>query len=252
MTQYKTLEAQQSAAKVITGCIDAINNEKGLPYQLGTLTVDYITKYLAEYRKLIEKDIEESQKAAEAAGDAETVIKIWAANKENGYRAYPPEFEVMFWNAAGEALRIPDGKVNHEYQTKFGFDTFEEAALFIESVNVPDAVQVSINDECYDVYPKELQVKGNKMQERSRLSFDGVRSFCISKNLYTRGNNEEYTRLANMLFYWQETGQNIDTAKLQIVAQNILDHSDTEYELESLMFSLKREAVITSYCVADH
>ena len=68
MTEYKTLEAQQSAVKIITGCIDAINSEKGLPYQLGTLTVDYITKYLAEYRKLIEKDIKESQKVAEAAG----------------------------------------------------------------------------------------------------------------------------------------------------------------------------------------
>lgn len=252
MTEYRTLEAQQDAVKVITGCIDAVNSEKELPYKLGTLTVSYITKFLAEYRKLIENDIKKTAKDAEAAGDAETVIKIWAANKEDGYRAYPPEFEVMFWNVAGEALRIPDGKPNHEYQTKFGFDTFEQAALFIESVNVPDAVQVSINDERYDVYPAELQVKGNKMQEHSRLDFDDVRSFCISKNLYTRGTNEEYTRLANILFYWQETGQDIDTAKLQIVAQNILDHSDTEYELESLMFSLKREAVITSYCVADH
>lgn len=181
-------------------------------------------------------------------------IKVWTPNKENGYRVYAPEYEVMFWNEAGEALLAlaGDGNPNHEYASKFGFDTFDEAAAFINSIDVPECTQVSINDEVYDVYPADLQVKGNKMQEHSRLDFEDVRSFCIKKSLYTRGTNAEYTRLANILFYWSETGQDIDTEKLQVVAQNILDHSDTEYELESLMFALKREAVITSYCVADH
>lgn len=60
MTIYKTIAAQQSAIKVIEGCIKAINEQPELPHKMGTLTVDYITKYLKEYKALIEKDLKRS------------------------------------------------------------------------------------------------------------------------------------------------------------------------------------------------
>ena len=56
-------------------------------------------------------------------------------------------YRVMFWNAAGEALRIPD----NEYQTVFDFDTFDEAKAFVEKIDIPECTKVSINDEDYSV-----------------------------------------------------------------------------------------------------
>ena len=53
--------------------------------------------------------------------------------------------EVMFWNEAGEALRIGD-------ESKFYFKNDRDAIEFIESVNIPDAVEVSIDDILYPIF----------------------------------------------------------------------------------------------------
>ena len=53
--------------------------------------------------------------------------------------------EVMFWNEAEEALRIGD-------ESKFYFDDDASATKFIESVNIPDAVEVSIDDILYKIF----------------------------------------------------------------------------------------------------
>lgn len=59
MSEYITKEAKESAIKAINGCVDALTNEPGLPYKLGSLTFDYIVKCLVEYRKIIEKELSE-------------------------------------------------------------------------------------------------------------------------------------------------------------------------------------------------
>ena len=51
MTEYKTLEAQQSAITCIEGCIKAINEQPELPYKMGTLTIDYIVKFFGRVQK---------------------------------------------------------------------------------------------------------------------------------------------------------------------------------------------------------
>ena len=53
--------------------------------------------------------------------------------------------EVMFWNEAGEALRIGD-------ESKFYFENDRDAIEFIESVNIPDAVDVSIDGVLYSIF----------------------------------------------------------------------------------------------------
>ena len=53
--------------------------------------------------------------------------------------------EIMFWNEAGEALRIGD-------ESKFYFENDRDAIDFIESVNIPDAVEVSIDGILYDIF----------------------------------------------------------------------------------------------------
>lgn len=57
MTEYKTKEACESAIKTINGCINALNEEPGLAYKLGSLTLEHTVKYLTEYRKMVEKDL---------------------------------------------------------------------------------------------------------------------------------------------------------------------------------------------------
>ena len=64
MTEYRTTEAQKSAITCIEGCIKAISEQAELPYEIGTLTVDYIIKFLGEYKKLIEKDLHRAEKRA--------------------------------------------------------------------------------------------------------------------------------------------------------------------------------------------
>ena len=53
--------------------------------------------------------------------------------------------EVVFWNEAGEALRIGD-------KSKFYFENDRDATEFIESVNIPDAVEVSIDGILYNIF----------------------------------------------------------------------------------------------------
>ena len=53
--------------------------------------------------------------------------------------------EVMFWNEAGEALKIGD-------ESKFYFENDRDATEFIESVNIPDAVDVSIDCILYPIF----------------------------------------------------------------------------------------------------
>ena len=53
--------------------------------------------------------------------------------------------EVMFWNEAGEALKIGD-------ESKFYFENDRDAIEFIESVNIPDAIEVSIDGILYDMF----------------------------------------------------------------------------------------------------
>ncbi len=176
------------------------------------------------------------------------VIRVWIPNKENGYRAYRPEFEVMFWNDANEALRL-DGVENtpHEYQTKFGFDTFDEAVKFIENVNVSGCTSVSINDDCYSVQPDSLKVKGNNMREHNRLSVEDLQGMLARFLLYTQADGAAQEKLANLIYFWEETGQNIDTKKIQIVAQDIKEHSQNIYTLEQIMYLVKTYSVRTGY-----
>lgn len=89
--------------------------------------------------------------------------------------------------------------------------------------------------------------KGVLMDESARMSWDDVRALCISKRFYTRGTSEDYTKLSQLVNYWDDNEKDITTQMLQVVAQDILEHSDTEYNLEALMFELQRNCVRRFY-----
>ena len=72
--------------------------------------------------------------------------------------------------------------------------------------------------------------KGNgetmkKITEFRRIDWDAVRSYCIKKNLYTKGNNEQYEYL---LFTLCDDLRNCDTELLELIANDIVNHSDVE------------------------
>lgn len=102
-------------------------------------------------------------------------------------------------------------------------------------------------------------MNGNKWQritterkECARMSWDDVRSLCIAKDFYTCGDCEEYDNLAQLIYSWEDAEQDITVDMLQVVAEDILQHSHTDYNLEAIMFELSRKCVRRFYVVADH
>lgn len=87
--------------------------------------------------------------------------------------------------------------------------------------------------------------------EHSRLDWADVRALCIEKNFYTGGDCEEYDNLAQLIYSWEDEEQDITAEMLQVVAEDILSHSYTEYNLEAIMFELSRK-VTRYYVVAEH
>lgn len=89
-------------------------------------------------------------------------------------------------------------------------------------------------------------------EESSRISWDDIHDLCKEKNFYTKGTRDEYTNLAELVFDWENTEQQVTTEMLQIVAEDILEHSETVYSLEAIMFELSRKCVRRFYSIAEH
>lgn len=73
-----------------------------------------------------------------------------------------------------------------------------------------------------------------------KLTWDSVRSYCINNDLYTRGFNEDYTRLYN---YIADRDNYIEDNDLIIIANDIWYHSDMEsndLELDNIISGLNR------------
>lgn len=79
------------------------------------------------------------------------------------------------------------------------------------------------------------------MKETRQLNSEELRTLCIKKEWYTRGNNEEYRELLN---YANDT-QNITTDDITALARDIKEHSDTEHSITSICFEIAR--VCNSY-----
>lgn len=74
----------------------------------------------------------------------------------------------------------------------------------------------------------------NKIEERRKLYSGDLRILCIRKNWYTEGTNEEYELLLNI----PNEHENIDTETIVDIAEDILAHSHTEYDLPAICFEV--------------
>jgi len=68
-----------------------------------------------------------------------------------------------------------------------------------------------------------------------------VRAACIKNDLYTCGDNEEYSAMFDLVDKTPPTTQG-----LYIIAKDIAEHSDYQ-TITNVMFILEREAVITTF-----
>ena len=77
-------------------------------------------------------------------------------------------------------------------------------------------------------------------KEVSRISADSLRNLCVTKKWYTRGNNAEY---GHLLYDMTDSKENITTDDIVEIAQDIIEHSNTDQELISVCFDIAKIAV---------
>lgn len=79
-----------------------------------------------------------------------------------------------------------------------------------------------------------------KYIETRHLFPDKLRALCVKNDWYTLGDNEEYSALMYSLS--DEEGFPVDatTEKLVEIAADILEHSDTDYTMDAVLFELAR------------
>ena len=77
-------------------------------------------------------------------------------------------------------------------------------------------------------------------KEIRKISAEALRNLCVRRDWYTGGDCEEYD---NLLFNLAENKENISTDDIVEIAQDIIDHSDTDQEFTSICFDIARIAV---------
>lgn len=83
----------------------------------------------------------------------------------------------------------------------------------------------------------------NNYKEVRRISACTLRQLCINMNWYTLGNNDEY---GHLLLDLAENKENLSTADIIEIAEDILIHSELE-PLEENIYSIAYEVARKSY-----
>lgn len=161
-------------------------------------------------------------------------------------QGYRPETKVV-WIAVNPTAR-------KKYDGSVMVITGEDVPVFAYEITAENDLE---EEEVQEAEQDEKEagkrkIKHTAMEEASVMHWDLVRSLCISKRLYTRGTVQQYRELELLIDGWEETQHNVTTEMLQVVAEDILEHSETEYGLESLMFEISRTCVHRFYAAALH
>ena len=78
------------------------------------------------------------------------------------------------------------------------------------------------------------------VKERRRLDFSFVYRYCNGENLYTRGDNEDYSNMLMNKCNSAQHNHNISLQCLYDIAKDIKEHSDTNKEIVDIMEDLNR------------
>lgn len=74
-----------------------------------------------------------------------------------------------------------------------------------------------------------------------KWSSGDVREACIKNNFYTRGDNESYKKMLDLVDSTEPTPEN-----LYSVAKDIKEHSEDQ-SISNVMFCIEKDAVLTFY-----
>ena len=85
-----------------------------------------------------------------------------------------------------------------------------------------------------------------EIEEEEVWHASDVRHLCIKNEWYTRGDNKAYSAILDMVDESEPT-----TANIYKVAKDIKEHSSTDYEIENIMFELKKWCVTTFYTIIE-
>ena len=77
-----------------------------------------------------------------------------------------------------------------------------------------------------------------------RMDASKIRSICISHQLYTLGNNADYSDMFDKATMDTQSAQDFEQLVYE-TAVDILNHSDTDMPIESIMWYLFNEATTT-------
>lgn len=80
------------------------------------------------------------------------------------------------------------------------------------------------------------------IKEGRTWSVTDVQQICINENLYTKGDNADYTKMLDFIKIHKPTKANIKK-----VAEDILRHSNTDLNLISLMFMIYIKVQVFCY-----
>lgn len=75
-----------------------------------------------------------------------------------------------------------------------------------------------------------------RVNETRTVSADDLRQLCIRQNWYTKGTNEDYGKLLDMA----HDTVNVTAYHIADMAEDIKEHSDTEYKVSEICFEIAR------------
>lgn len=95
-----------------------------------------------------------------------------------------------------------------------------------------------------------------KVKVLERMDVELVRNYCIRRELYTMGTNEEYSKMFDMCYEYSAREGDVDI--LQKIAEDIIEHSapevldeflehDHEELVLLIMFGLCEDCIIRSF-----
>ena len=83
------------------------------------------------------------------------------------------------------------------------------------------------------------------MTVKRQLQASRIRGICIEYTLYTLGNNQDYSAMFDKASVPMTNPAEFDKL-VEEIATDILQHSDTEMGLDSIMFYLFNNATLTT------
>ena len=86
-------------------------------------------------------------------------------------------------------------------------------------------------------------------KERRTWSADRIRTMCINHMRYTRGDNEDYSRMLDFVRENEPTIENIQRVAADIVKHSDMDCYGLDFDecVEGIMFDIANEAVIYGF-----